>query len=122
MEKEPVKIVYKTLKEQIDEGWKIDELKNHYGLNHSQMKKVLQQTNLQIRKFRKPAFVIEGLETEETVENNTETEVNISDESQQVNNEVDDNAGETLDAEKEAMFMNMEPVSQEENPQKDFWA
>lgn len=121
MEKEPVKIVYQVLKQQIEDGWKMDRLKEHYNLNHSQMKKVLQQTGLQIRKFRQPAFVIEGLEVGEPVIENIKTETINSEETQQVNNEFDDNAGEILEAQKEAEFMNMEPVSEEENVQKNFW-
>jgi len=68
--KETVKIDVNTFKSQVEEGMKLDELATHYNLPKSQIKKVLQQLNLKIRKFHKPAFELVGLEiTEEEIQN-----------------------------------------------------
>ena len=49
---------------------KKDELAVYYGLPVTQMTKVLQQAGLKIRKFHKPAFVLENdLEATEKVDN-----------------------------------------------------
>lgn len=134
MEKEPVKIVYNTLKEQIEEGWKMDELKAHYGLNHSQMKRVLQQTNLQIRKFRKaPAFIIEGW-VEPKEEQKTEVVETMQVEDKE---EICTEGENTLQVELTNLANQVEPVkvsakdfvniaeqdseNKKESPQKNFW-
>ena len=54
-----VKIKPSVLKEQIDNGMKMKELAEHYGLPVAQMKNVLKTLGLEIRKFRKPLWVIE---------------------------------------------------------------
>lgn len=56
---EQVKIKPSVLKEQIDNGMKMKELAEHYGLPVAQMKNVLKTLGLEIRKFRKPLWVIE---------------------------------------------------------------
>ena len=56
---EQVKIKPSVLKEQIDNGMKMKELAKHYGLPVAQMKNVLKTLGLEIRKFRKPLWVIE---------------------------------------------------------------
>jgi hypothetical protein len=56
---EQVKIKPSVLKEQIDNGMKMKELAEHYGLPVTQMKNVLKTLGLEIRKFRKPLWVIE---------------------------------------------------------------
>lgn len=56
---EQVKIKPSVLKEQIDNGMKLKELAEHYGLPVAQMKNVLKTLGLEIRKFRKPLWVIE---------------------------------------------------------------
>lgn len=67
--KETVKIDVNTFKSQVEEGMKLDELATYYNLPKSQIKKVLQKLNLQIRKFHKPAFELVGLEiTEEEIQ------------------------------------------------------
>lgn len=56
---EQVKIKPSVLREQIDNGMKMKELAEHYGLPVTQMKNVLKTLGLEIRKFRKPLWVIE---------------------------------------------------------------
>mgnify|MGYP000945259061 CR=1 FL=1 len=56
---EQVKIKPSVLKEQIDNGMKMKELAEHYGLPVAQMKNVLKTLGLEIRKFKKPLWVIE---------------------------------------------------------------
>ena len=56
---EQVKIKPSVLKEQIDNGMKMKEIAEHYGLPVAQMKNVLKTLGLEIRKFRKPLWVIE---------------------------------------------------------------
>jgi len=56
-----VEIKYDEIKEKVDAGWKKDALAEHYGLNISQMGKVLKECNLRIRKFKKPSYKIIGL-------------------------------------------------------------
>lgn len=63
---EQVKIKPSVLKEQIDNGMKMKELAEHYGLPVAQMKNVLNTLGLEIRKFRKPLWVIEEEEPEVT--------------------------------------------------------
>lgn len=121
--KEPVKIVYTTLKAQIDEGWKMDQLKEHYGLNHSQMKKVLQQANLQIRKFRQPAFILD-MGNEGTIEENVKAET-LNREEEQKEDSVENlfSVTETTDEVKEEVedLSELEPISETEKKQKNFW-
>lgn len=82
---EQVKIKPSVLKEQIDNGMKMKELAEHYGLPVVQMKNVLKTLGLEIRKFRKPLWVIEEEpevtnqyygepDPEEPVENTSEVE------------------------------------------------
>lgn len=69
-EKETKKIQLSVLKQQVEVGMKKDELAVYYGLPVTQMTKVLQQAGLKIRKFHKPAFVLENdLEATEKVDN-----------------------------------------------------
>lgn len=93
-----VTIVPSTLRQQVEEGWKLKALAEHYGLPDAQMKKALKALNLTIRKFHNPKFVfaeeqttgqevIEDtiameaeevnhvVETENTVEENVETPI-----------------------------------------------
>lgn len=69
---EQVKIKPSVLKEQIDNGMKMKELAEHYGLPVTQMKNVLKTLGLEIRKFRKPLWVIE----EEPEVTNSEGDLN----------------------------------------------
>ena len=80
-----VTIVPSTLRQQVEEGWKLKGLAEHYGLPDLQMKKALKALNLTIRKFHNPKFVFATedvilgeeinhvVETENTVEENVET-------------------------------------------------
>lgn len=45
-----------TLKKQVEEGWKLKALAEHYDLPVSQMKKALKMQNLNIRKLHAPKF------------------------------------------------------------------
>ncbi len=64
-----VTITPSVLREQVEQGMKLDALAEHYGLPKTQMKKALQQLGLKIRKLHEPKFVF----AEE--ENNTHQEV-----------------------------------------------
>lgn len=60
-----VKIVPSVLKQQVEEGWKLKPLAEHYGLPVTQMKKALQALNLTIRKFHLPKFEFVNEDQEE---------------------------------------------------------
>ena len=64
-----VTITPSVLREQVEQGMKLDALAEHYGLPKTQMKKALQQLGLKIRKLHEHKFVF----AEE--ENNTHQEV-----------------------------------------------
>lgn len=77
MENKPVVIVPDVLKEQVEEGMKLAELAEHYGLPKSQMQKALKMQGLKIRKFHNPKFVFAHSEVQDEVvleqeENNIE--------------------------------------------------
>lgn len=61
-----VTIVPSVLRQQVEEGWKLKALAEHYGLPDAQMKRALKAQNLTIRKFHNPKFVFaeEGETTE----------------------------------------------------------
>jgi len=63
-----VTITPSVLREQVEQGMKLDALAEHYGLPKTQMKKALQQLGLKIRKLHEPKFVF----AEE--ENNTQAQ------------------------------------------------
>jgi hypothetical protein len=63
-----VQIVPRVLKQQVEEGWKLKPLAEHYGLPEAQMKQALKALGLQIRKFHAPKFVF----VDETIEDNAE--------------------------------------------------
>ena len=52
-----VTITPSVLREQVEQGMKLDALSEHYGLPKTQMKKALQQLGLKIRKLHEPKFV-----------------------------------------------------------------
>lgn len=52
-----VTITPSVLREQVEQGMKLDALAEHYGLPKTQMKKALQQLGLKIRKLHEPKFV-----------------------------------------------------------------
>lgn len=92
---EQVKIKPSVLKEQIDNGMKMKELAEHYGLPVAQMKNVLKTLGLEIRKFRKPLWVIEEEEPEvtniEEIENTPEPQAEVEALAQQGVEEVPSN-------------------------------
>lgn len=53
-----VEIRPSVIAQQINDGMKLKPLAEYYNLPVAQMKKVLQQLGLQIRKFHSPKFVI----------------------------------------------------------------
>ena len=59
-----VTITPSVLREQVEQGMKLDALAEHYELPKTQMKKALQQLGLKIRRFHEPKFVF--AEEEET--------------------------------------------------------
>ena len=65
---ETVRIVPRVLKQQVEEGWKLPALAEHYGLPLTQMKKALKAQDLKIRKFHAPKFVFtEEVDNSESV-------------------------------------------------------
>lgn len=52
-----VTIIPNVLREQVEQGMKLNTLAEHYGLPKSQMKKALQQLGLKIRRLHEPKFV-----------------------------------------------------------------
>lgn len=52
-----VTITPSVLREQVEQGMKLDALAKHYGLPKTQMKKALQQLGLKIRRIQEPKFV-----------------------------------------------------------------
>jgi len=67
-----VEIKPSVLREQVEQGMKLDALAEYYGLPKSQMKKALQQLGLKIRRFHEPKFVI--VSEEETGHHNVISE------------------------------------------------
>lgn len=68
-----VEIKPSVLREQVEQGMKLDALAEYYGLPKSQMKKALQQLGLKIRRFHEPKFVI--VSEEETTESHHNTNI-----------------------------------------------
>jgi predicted transcriptional regulator len=52
-----VTIIPNVLREQVEQGMKLNTLAEHYGLPKSQMKKALQQLGLKIRRLQEPKFI-----------------------------------------------------------------
>lgn len=81
-----VTITPSVLREQVEQGMKLDALAEHYGLPKTQMKKALQQLGLKIRKLHEPKFVfaeeaqshhttsVDNVPQESYVENSVEEE------------------------------------------------
>lgn len=68
-----VEIKPSVLREQVEQGMKLDALAEHYRLPKTQMKKALQQLGLKIRRFHEPKFVI--VSEEETTESHHNTNI-----------------------------------------------
>jgi hypothetical protein len=79
MSKEKVQIVKSFLAKQVNDGMKKDQLAEYYGLNISEMGRVLKQAGLKIRKFHTPNFeLVEEEELDDVILGETsviETEV-----------------------------------------------
>jgi len=70
-----VTIIPNTLRQQVEEGWKLKALAIHYDLPDAQMKKALKSLNLTIRKFHSPKFVF--AEEELTIEEEINQDIEI---------------------------------------------
>jgi len=53
-----VEISLKDLTEKVNEGWKKQQLVQHYGVSFASMGKILKEAGLRIRKFHKPKYVL----------------------------------------------------------------
>lgn len=88
-----VEIKPSVLREQIEQGMKLDALAEHYGLPKTQMKKALQQLDLKIRRLHEPKFII----VEEDSHQNTPYLDSVSDE------EEEESVSERVSKESESM-------------------
>lgn len=76
-----VQIVPSVLRKQVEEGWKLKPLAEHYNLPVAQMKKALKALDLTIRKFHAPKFEFVEENTEESVTDiNVETQNTVEEE------------------------------------------
>ena len=73
-----VTITPSVLREQVEQGMKLDALAEHYGLPKTQMKKALQQLGLKIRKLHEPKFVFAEETHQEVIEESVETTNNTT--------------------------------------------
>ena len=99
-----VEIKPSVLREQVEQGMKLDALAEYYGLPKSQMKKALQQLGLKIRRFHEPKFVI--VSEEETTESHHNTNIenvgypNLPEDSYEIHNSSDEGEEEETVAER----------------------
>jgi len=99
-----VEIKPSVLREQVEQGMKLDALAEYYGLPKSQMKKALQQLGLKIRRFHEPKFVI--VSEEETTESHQNTNIenveypNLPEDSYEIHNSSDEEGEEETVAER----------------------
>lgn len=99
-----VEIKPSVLREQVEQGMKLDALAEYYGLPKSQMKKALQQLGLKIRRFHEPKFVI--VSEEETTESHHNTNIenveypNLPEDSYEIHNSSDEEEEEETVAER----------------------
>lgn len=70
-----VKISPKDFKEKVNQGWKREELMQHYGIKSSDVTSILKQLGLTIRKFHKPRFELVDEEEGEIQHTVTATDV-----------------------------------------------
>ena len=54
MSQEKIQIKLSVLTEQVEEGWKLKPLAEHYGIPVSRMRDILKSADLRIRSFRGP--------------------------------------------------------------------
>lgn len=64
-----VQVTLSDLTNKVNEGWKKQQLAQHYGLPVAQMTKLLRDAGLQIRKFHNPKYVLVDDTAETTTEN-----------------------------------------------------
>ena len=84
--RDAIAIVPRVLKEQVEAGWKLKPLAEHYGLAVNQMKAALKAQGLAIRKFHAPKFFFVNDINEELVQeiNNNFIDIEESDDSIEV--------------------------------------
>lgn len=70
MAQEKIQIRLSVLTEQVEEGWKLKPLAEHYGIPVSRMKDILKSADLRIRSFRGPQV--------ELVDDTEESNINSS--------------------------------------------
>lgn len=71
-----VTITPNVLREQVEQGMKLDALAKHYGLPKTQMKNALKQLGLKIRRIQEPKFVFAD---ETCIEKEDKKSVNFKD-------------------------------------------
>lgn len=70
-----VRITIEDLTQKVNDGWKKDQLAEHYDLPKAQVTKLLREAGLQIRKFHKPKYeLVRESEQEEVVDINVQAE------------------------------------------------
>lgn len=90
--KQVKKISLSFLKQQVEEGMKLQPLAEYYNLPVAQMKRVLKEAGLKIRKFKNPQYeLIYDVTSEVDFEDNTNTleveqEENEVEETSEINN------------------------------------
>lgn len=74
-----VKITKSDFTEKVNQGWKREQLQEHYGIKSSDVTAILKQLGLRIRKFHKPRFelVDDEVETTSDAEVTKEEEIQI---------------------------------------------
>lgn len=72
MAREIKKIDFPTLKKQVDDGWKREQIAEHWGLTIAATRRLLKDANLRLRPTRYPVYELVGLETEDSVTDVTE--------------------------------------------------
>ena len=98
-----VQIVPSVLRKQVEEGWKLKPLAEHYNLPVAQMKKALKALNLTIRKFHEPKWefaeesTVEVEEAVETVNTAVETMPAPAEEMEQGNVDPNQNTTQNQD-------------------------
>jgi len=99
-----VQIVLSDLKQKVEEGWKKNQLAEHYGIPVTQMTRALQQAGLTIRKLHHPKFHL------------------VDDMDQQDMGDVNDSVSEVNHEAEEEILQEMEnPIATEENTTQGQW-
>lgn len=74
MSQEKIQIKLSVLTEQIEEGWKLKPLAEHYGIPVARMKDILKSADLRIRSFRGPQVELVDDTEEPTLTSSTMVE------------------------------------------------